>query len=150
MSQEPSIEDAFAWLSAGMVAPDPELQLGRALKSEDYDYRARCMREAFRGEAGEVALETILKISLFRAPVDHRLPTETEYLRHAQLRQGQNQIASAILAYIRHAEKLDKEPDHAPAPISTDEPPDLEPGRYGGSRDADWWADDGPGVAVTG
>jgi hypothetical protein len=155
---EPSIEDAMRWLSAGQIAPDGTLRAEvQSAGQDDYDYRARCVYEAFRSEAGRVALETLLKVTLFRAPVDHRLPSEGEYLRFAQLRQGQNQAAAALLAYFDHGQSLER--PRASAPLPTDDAAsDLLAGRrsYGSAADdagdpASWldWFDGGPGVAVT-
>jgi hypothetical protein len=129
---EPSLDHAFAWLRAQQIAPDP-LAMRQARADPDYDRRARAVRDVFRTPAGELALETILQATIFRAPVDHRLPTETEYLRYAQLRTGQNQAAATILAYIAHAKQLEKD-DHAPADVSVDPSDVLAGGRaYGGA-----------------
>lgn len=132
---EPSLDHAFAWLRAQQIAPDPAT-MRQARADPDYDRRARAVRDVFRTPAGELALETILQATLFRPPVDHRLPTETEYLRYAQLRAGQNQAAATILAYIAHAKHLEKA-DHAPAPIPPEDTPDLLAGGRGYRRDDD-------------
>ena len=135
------LADAWSWLNSGALAPDPTLA-AEQLADPDHDYRAKVIRDVFRSEAGRAALETLAKLTVGRAPVDHRYPTETEYLRYAQLRQGQNQVFAAILAYIRHAEQLETKP-HAPAPVS-DDAPDLRAGGAAGRRSGDAAAG-GPG-----
>lgn len=156
MSFGPTADNAMDWLRSGALAPEEGVDPRAGGGSEEKDYRARCMREAFRSEAGQVALDTILQMSLFRPPVDHRLPNGETYLRFAQNREGQNQLAAGVLAYLDHADQLERS-DRAPAPVST-EPPDLLTGRRGrepaggagGEPDpTDWWNwGSSPGAAV--
>lgn len=157
---EPSLDDALRWVRSRQVGPDPTLGAElQAAGREDYDYRARAVFEAFRTPAGQVALETLLRLTLLRAPVDHRLASDGEYLRFAQLRQGQNQAAAALLKYFDHGQTLEADRRAPAAPTDELDPGDVLAGRrsYGladagePSGDAGWldWFSGGPGLAVT-
>lgn len=130
MSGDPTLQDAMAWMRGGALAQDPAVASLLEADRHRRDYVARAVREAFRTEAGQQALEFIMDVTVRRAPVDHRLPTDGEYLRHAQLRLGQNQVLAAILATIDHADRLEAK-RHAPAPVP-DPAPDLLAGGAGG------------------
>lgn len=156
MRTEPTLDDALAWMRAGQIAPDAAALAAQRAQAEDFDYRAKAMHEAFRTPAGEIALETILRATLFRSPVDHRLATDTEYLRHAQLRQGQNQAVAMILAYLDHARDLESR--HASASVPADPSDDgaggsadgrRAAGAYASADDLAWLDGTDDGVAVT-
>ena len=100
-------EHALKWLRDGEIAPDPKVDPRQSPDNPELDRRAIALKSAFAGEQGRIALETILLISLFRAPVDHRL-AGAEYRQYAQLREGQNQLAAGILAYLEHADTLER------------------------------------------
>ncbi|HZL00476.1 MAG TPA: hypothetical protein VFC47_11315 [Caulobacteraceae bacterium] len=100
---------AMEWLRAGDLDAgdgDPRGVIG----DEALNRRARLFHAVFRTSDGQAVLQTILEASLFRAPVDHRLGPE-EYLRFAQIREGENKLAAVILAYIDHAEQLERHHD---------------------------------------
>lgn len=93
------VEDALAWLRADDIGMGEDLRRRMSL-----DRHAAIFSQVFGDPAGQAVLQVILEASLFRSPVDHRLEGEA-YLRYAQLREGQNQLAAMILAYLEHFEK---------------------------------------------
>ncbi len=101
------LEHAMGWLAEGAIAPDADVDPRGVIGNDDMNRRAEAMREAFRTPAGQLALETVLRMTLFRPPVDHRLQGAL-YRQFAQLREGQNQAAAGILAYLAHADQLEK------------------------------------------
>jgi hypothetical protein len=105
---QPSVQHALSWLAEGRLPRDPDAPTP---EGDDLDRRARAIREALRGPTGEVLLQTILEMTLFRSPVDARLETPELYLRHAQMREGQNQVAATILYYLNHALDLERKAD---------------------------------------
>lgn len=138
MSDPRTFDHALSWLRSGEISPDASLPA-----DPERDRRARELRWAFQKFPG--ALETILAMSLYRAPVDHRL-TGAEYRQHAQLRQGQNQLAAGILAYLDHAEALERK-DHDDRSRRDDDGDHDD----GGSRGYDGFSDASltdPGIAV--
>ncbi len=161
----PTLDHARAWLRDGALAPDPATDPRGLVGDDDKNRRARALKAAFAGEQGQLALETILMMSLYRSPVDHRL-SAGEYRQYAQLREGQNQLAAGILAYIEHADTLERT-HHDRRHRSPEQPgpggpliaPDLAvtlartvepPGRGGGGPgfDDDWFSDGNPFTAV--
>lgn len=144
MSAEPSLQDALGWMRGGALGGDPGVKAALDAGQEAFDYRAKAVREALRTEAGQVLMEVLLDLTIRRAPVDHSLPTETEYLRYAQLRQGQNQVLAGVLTYYDRAETLEKA-RHAPAPVS-DDAPDLLAGDGERRRRNDGGGDDDGGL----
>lgn len=129
-----SLDHAMDWLRQGALAPDSDADPRR--DDAAFDARARLFAQVFRGRDGEVVLQTILDASLFRPPVDHRLPGEA-YLRYAQLREGQNQVAALILAYLDHARDLEGTLPHAPH-ADAERDPDLFAGRAGLADSLGW------------
>lgn len=125
------------WLRAGDIAPmqgqDPRDEKHRT--NEAMARRAQTFKAVFATPMGEMVLQTILEASLFRAPVNDRLQ-EVEYLHYAQMRAGQNQLAATILAYIDHAEDLERQ-DHATQFDDDDRPPRDDGGWPGLDRGAD-------------
>ena len=122
----PAIERALTWLRAGHLG-QPDM----AGQEPDRDRRAREILAACQAFPG--VMETVLAMTIERPPVDHRLP-EGEYLRYAQLREGQNQVAAGLLNYIDHAltlERTDRERRQSQSEPGTDSrsepwsPPDL-------------------------
>ena len=107
-----TLDHAMDWVRSGAVAPDAAVDPREQPRNEALDRRAKAIQAAVNGDVGRILLDTLLDATLFRAPVDHRLQG-AEYLRHAQLRQGQNQVAALLLAYLDHAQKLDRSP-HGP------------------------------------
>jgi hypothetical protein len=119
-------DQAMEWLRTNHIAPDPEAD-PRAHMNAELDKNARMFAAVFMGHEGQAVLQLILEASLFRPPVDQRL-RGGEYRRYAQVREGQNQLAATILAYIDHAHTLkgtsheqqrvtgghDPEPRHGP------------------------------------
>ncbi len=130
-----SLENALEWFRDGGLSPaqDPRAQGAGAA----FDRRAMMFAQVFGDTPGQAVLHTILEASLFRAPVDHRLEGES-YLRFAQLREGQNQLAATILAYLDHARTLMEKPDvrSSPGPSSGPFDPGPEPGPSAGAGDA--------------
>lgn len=98
MKPIPSVEDALSWLRAGDLAPPPAA-------SADPQLEARAERVAGCFQMFPDVLELILEMTLRKSPVDHRLEGEA-YYRYAQAREGQNQIATALLFYLNEAERI--------------------------------------------
>lgn len=160
-----TLDHARTWLRDGALAPDAATDPRGVVGDDDKNRRARAMKAAFAGEQGQLALETILAMSLFRSPVDHRLPAG-EYRQYAQLREGQNQLAAGILAYLEHADTLERtihdrhrRSPEQPGPGGSLIAPELavtlartvEPAGLGGGiggSDDDWFIDGNPFSAV--
>lgn len=106
MSEVRTMAQALAWLRDGAIAPGPGMaDMG------DAERRARELQQAFAAFPG--ALETILQMSLFRPPVNYALPRNGEFENYALVREGQNQVAAAILHYLDQADQLDRRPNDA-------------------------------------
>lgn len=147
MTPSHTFQHALAWLrGGGMGAGDLDPSGDRTA----FDRKAQVIAAAFGDRNGELALQIILEATVFRDPVDERLP-EHEYLRHAQMRRGQNQVAMMLLAYLDHAQTLERNGHDGHSDSG-----DRSPGGYGrdddGSSGGDEYASDGPGwgLAVTG
>lgn len=141
MKASPNFEDALQWLRVGQVSPGEDLD-PRVVGDEAMNRRARLFKAVFASRDGELVLQTILEATLFRAPVDMRLEGEP-YLRHAQTRHGQNQAAAMILAYLDHADQLERRPADHETTVDDERRPDL----FAGPGGAAWtWpgADAGP------
>lgn len=137
----PSLDIVLDWLHAGAIAPDPRLP-----SDPEKDRRAEEMRRCFELFPG--ALDTILRMTLFRPPVNAALETGAAYRQYAQLREGQNQIAAGILDYIDHAKSIERkirdarsEPEPHAGPGAFEPAPDPAAG-------PDPWPTDDPGIAV--
>ena len=138
----PTLDIVLDWLRAGAIAPDPRLPV-----DPEKDRRSEEMRRCFDLFPG--ALDTILRMTLFRPPVNAALETAAAYRQYAQLREGQNQIAAGILDYIDHAKSLERK--------TRDDPPDPSlfggPGAFEPDADtaalADLWPTADPGIAVS-
>jgi hypothetical protein len=143
----PEIAHALEWLRRGDVAADPAM----VQKDDAFDRRARLFASVFGDAGGGAVLYTILEGTIFRAPVDHRLTGEA-YLRYAQLREGQNQVAAMILAYLEHFNTLENDNGGRHGPASGRQQhggPDAgsAPGDAGDTPGG--WSDiDAPGIAV--
>lgn len=144
MPRSPNFDHAMDWLRAGDLAPqagqDPREAEGEQAKLA-MQRRAQAFKGVFGSPTGELVLQTILEASVFRAPVDHRLAAG-EYERFAQLRQGQNQLAATILAYLDHAENLERGTEDA---MDIHGAPDDGPGGGSGERRGDGGDGDGSG-----
>lgn len=123
MMTSPSIPEALAWLRSGELQVSPDLRKRIAPDDADFERRAMAIKTAFSGTQGELALQTILQMSVFRPQVDHRLETEAQYTRYAQHRAGQDSLATAILAYFNHQPKGaahdGPQPSSRPQPFAT-------------------------------
>ena len=145
-----TLDHALAWLRSGHIAP-PEGALSQNADTLDED--AKLFAQVFSGRAGERVLQRLLEATLFRPAVDHRLAGD-DYLRFAQLREGENGAAAVILAYLDRAEHLGRT-DHAatrgtpygPGPIArfVDDAAQPAAGDPAGGPAAGW---DDPGSAV--
>lgn len=125
MSTPLTAEHALAWLAAGVIDPPASMAARQDTGEEARAFIARRFRACF-GDYPDV-LQIILEQSLFRPPVDHNLSGET-YLRYAQNREGQNQLAAGILAYIDHAKSLEKKHHGRTRDPGPDAGADPEPG----------------------
>lgn len=123
------VRTAMEWYRSGALA------LGEAERKaleadEDLGRRALEIRDAFGGMQGEAALQTILAATLFRSPVDHRLPRD-EREAYGIFRDGQNSVAVTILFYLDHASQLERKTsdghrnDRSPGVGRYDGPDDL-------------------------
>jgi hypothetical protein len=91
------------WVREGEIAGDPRLEPQAAEAMIALAQQVEACRNAFPG-----VFELILDMTLRRAPVDHRLQGEA-YLRYAQERHGQNQVAASLLTYLELAERIRNE-----------------------------------------
>lgn len=130
---------AQQWARSGHVKP-PEGFDPKAEGEDAFDRTAKLFRQVFGGQAGAAVLDLILTATLFRPPVDHRLRGE-DYLRFAQLREGENAAAAVILAYLNHAQDLEEIPNAR----SGSSPPDPE--QFAGS--SFWRSGAGPNSYAT-
>ncbi len=141
------LENALAWIREGSLRP-PE-GFDPAAKGEDaYDRASLLVQSVFQGGDGEAVLQLLLDATLFRPPVDHRLG-QHEYLRFAQLREGQNSAVAILLQYLDHAADLQRTETNARSQSDTASggPFSGRPGFYAGLDDGPR-DDDGPGFAT--
>lgn len=124
--------DAMAWMRTGALGADPAVKAAIDAGQDAFDDTAMAVHAALRSEAGQVLMEVLLDLTVRRAPVDHSLPSDSEYLRYAQLRMGQNQVLAGVLLYYDRAEQLEAQ-RHAPAPVP-DDPSDVLAGGGRGER----------------
>lgn len=122
-------DTAMAWFRSGAIQPGQDMT-----EAEDLERRALEIKRAFEMCPG--ALETILAMTVFRPPVNYALPRDGTFENYALVREGQNQVAAALLHYLDQAEKLERRAN-APAPISAHVASDDD-----GAGRWDW---DGPG-----
>lgn len=100
MSDPRTLETVIGWLRSGHLTPTEPLD-----PSPDTLRRAQELATCFAIYPG--ALQTILEMSIFRPPVDFRLPA-AEYRQYAQHRQGQDSLAAGIVNYIAHAQQHER------------------------------------------
>lgn len=122
MTQGPRVEHGIAWLRQGAIATPEGVDVAGGDR-EALDKLALQFVAVFGGHDGEIVLQTILDATLFRPPVNHTLPGD-EYLRFAQLREGENSAAALILFYLDHAAKLARTKTHGRS--------DPDPGAFTG------------------
>lgn len=124
-----TLEHAMKWLREGAL--QPIVEEGNHESPDAFDRLSLMFDRVFGSREGELVLQILLDVTLFRTPVDHRLGEGEAYLRFAQLRAGQNQLAATIVAYLTHAKTL-KEAPHERSDLSAGAP--GEPGRAGYTR----------------
>ena len=111
------------WVRSGAVVRDLDLTAEHE-SPEALGEMALMVVRVFGTREGELVLQQLLQSTLFKSPVDVRLP-EGEARRYAHVREGENRAVSLILAYLNHAEDLERM-SHAPDRPDREPPPQPE------------------------
>lgn len=102
MTTDPrSIAQALAWFQSGALRPGADM-----LGDSEEAAIARRVHACFHMFPD--VLQLIFRMTIFRPGVDHQLARGGPYENYAQLREGQDQVAAALLHYLDLHERLER------------------------------------------